>query len=184
VSSWGIVSYHTYVRLVDAISYCKRRITRACRCRMCLGNGSTCPHAHIRSSSISAKVRTVTSSFLPLFFLSLLYACRTRDIVLPFLRTCFWEFGGRGMGVGRHLNGSDVNFLFFLVHRTGVGHAGPRTRDVAPGAGPGRRHLAAVFDPILSEHRAGLAAPGARAAVCVFLPCSFPTFSFVGVRVD
>ena len=88
------------------------------------------------------------------------------------------------MGVGRHLNGSDVNFLFFLVHRTGVGYAGPRTRDVAPGAGPGRRHLAAVFDPILSEHRAGLAAPGARAAVCVFLPSPFPTFSFVGVRVD
>jgi len=49
----------------------------------------------------------------PSFFLSLLHACRTRDMVLPFLRTCFWELGGRGMGVGRHLNGSDVKFFVF-----------------------------------------------------------------------
>jgi hypothetical protein len=42
-------------------SCCKRRIMLACRSRIHLGNGSTCPHAHIRSSLISVKVRTASS---------------------------------------------------------------------------------------------------------------------------
>ncbi len=60
----GVLHPHA---VVDPSSSCykHRTMPTACRFRMYQGNGSTCPHARIRSSLISAKVRT-----LPLYALT------------------------------------------------------------------------------------------------------------------
>jgi hypothetical protein len=56
----------------------------------------------------------------------------------------------------------------YPLHRARVGHSGPRTGDIAPGAGPCYGHLAPVFDSILPEHRAGFAAQRACTTKYVF----------------
>lgn len=174
---WDIYDHAGDSDANDTRSCCKPQITRACRCRISQGNGSTCPRAHTRSSLISAKVRTryVPPPFSPL----LASICRTHDIV----RLSLYVLASVGCGgkklrqcpprarvVFPNLCGGDGNRWTTFVHRTGDGYAGPRARNVAPGAGSGCWYLAAVFDPILSEHRARLAAQRACATVCVLPP--------------
>lgn len=179
-----------------AISCCKRRITPACRCRMCLENGSTCPRAHTRSSLISAKVRVRVlrpPSILPSHpSLPVLasFLCRTSDIV-PSL----YVFAGKGVswvGCGRSsARGSLAGGVLTFLLRTGLelvtqGLARATShRVLAPAAGTSPRYSIPFFQNIkqdlrLSEH----------VLQCLFFPSPFKyciyffCFSHFLVHVD
>jgi len=146
------------MRACGTYSCCKRRIKPDYRFKMCLENGSTYLHAHIRSSLTSVKARTV--HLPPSFSIS----------CMPPYHLLYMFFGVMEWGVltlRPHV--ATAHGISFTVQRARVGHSGPRTSDIAPRASASCRYLAAVFDSILPEHRAGLATQRACAATYVYL---------------
>jgi hypothetical protein len=127
------------------LSCCKHRIMpTAYRFRMYQGNGSTCPHARIRSSLISAKVR----ARCPLYTFSLTSCCPPSSISCPYPVFSRMRFGTHDLGC------VDLR----RAHRVREGHSRPRTGDTASRASPCCGHLAAVFNSILPEPCAKCAA--------------------------
>jgi hypothetical protein len=130
-----------------ANSCCKRRIMPACRSRIHLGNGSTCLHAHIRSSLISVKVRTAPSALTsrsPPPSFGLVFSC-----------TCLWVMGC-GVDLAPRCRARHILDIGLESVTQGLARATSH-RVLAPAAGTSPRYSIPFFQAIaldlrLNEH--------------------------------